>query len=52
MKYKLVTFGIFVAAVLFYIVGMSYSNGYFLLLGTIMEIWCLFRAGKRKKPFS
>ena len=47
MKYNVVTFGIFVAAIFFYVAGISNSNGYFLLLGAIMEIWCLVRAGKR-----
>jgi len=49
VKYNLLTVLIFASAVMVYIAGITYSSGYLLLLGTVLEIWCIVRAsGKRR----
>jgi len=49
VKYTLLTVLIFASAVMVYIAGITYSSGYLLLLGTVLEIWCIVRAsGKRR----
>ena len=45
---KIVTTAIFCGAVLVYIAGVSYSSGPLLLIGLLLEVWCLLRMRKRK----
>lgn len=45
-KRTLVTAAIFICAVLVYIVGVETESGLIILIGLVLEGWCLVRAGR------